>query len=315
MSIVSIVEGTDPEVMVKEAIELIGGLDSYVKQGQRIFVKPNVCGGIAGKTGSITNPRVLESMIRLLRKMDTSVSVGEADSCNYTADVMLPETTIGEVAAQNGAEVVNLSRGDMVEIDVPDAFFLKSFLVNKTVADADAIIAMPVMKTHVCTVVTLGMKAMFGILPERKKSRYHPKLDQVIVDISSALPPRLTIIDATTCMEGEGPFDGEAVELGLVIAGNNVVSTDACAAAVMGIDPSSIDHLRLASEKGLGTINLNEIEVRGESIEAVKRPFRRAKPMRRDRILSRFSKELGYADIHASYERAVKSWKKAQQKS
>lgn len=315
MSIVSIVKGTDPEIMVKKAIELIGGLDSYVKHGHRIFVKPNVCGGVPGKPGSFTNPRVIASIIRLLCKMDISVSVGEADSCMYTADVMLSETTIGEVAAQNGAEVVNLSQGDMVKIDVPDGYVLKSFLVNKEVADADAVIAMPVMKTHACTVVTLGMKAMFGILPERKKSRYHPKLDHVIVDISSALPPRLTIIDATTGMEGEGPFEGELVELGLVIAGNNVVSTDACAAAVMGIDPSSVDHLRLASEKGLGTITVDEVKVRGESIEAVKRPFRQAAKIRFDRTLSRLSSRLGYGLIHWGYDRAVKSWKKAQQKS
>ncbi len=314
MSIVSIVKGTDPEVMVKEAIELIGGLDSYLKQGQRVFIKPNVCGGVPGKNGSFTNPRVLASMIRLLRKMDTSVSVGEADSCMYTADVMLPETTIGEVAAQNGAEVVNLSRGDMVKIDVPGAYVLKSFLVNKAVADADAIIAVPVMKTHTSTVVTLGMKAMYGILPERKKSRYHPKLDQVIVDISSALAPMLTIIDATTAMEGEGPFEGDLVELSLVIAGNNIVSADACAAAVMGIDPSSIDHLRLASERGLGAINLDEIEVRGESIEAVKRPFRQATPFGYNSLLG-LSSELGYVLLHWGYDRAVKSWKKAHQKS
>lgn len=67
------------------------------------------------------------------------------------------------------------------------------------------------------------------------------------------MPPRLTIIDTTTAMEGEGPFSGELVDLDLVIAGNNVVSTDACAAAVMGINPTSIEHLKLASEKGLGT--------------------------------------------------------------
>jgi len=313
LSIVSIVKRNDPEKMIYEAIEHIGGLNHYVKKGQKVFIKPNVCGGIAGKPGSITNTEVLASMISLLRKKDIAVSVGEADSSNYTADVMLAETKIGEVAAQNGAEVVNLSRGDMVKIDIPEGHALKSFLVNKAVAEADAIISMPVMKTHCLTVVTLGMKVMFGILPEKKKSRYHPKLDHVIIDICSALPPKLTVIDATTGMEGEGPFGGELVKLGLVIAGNNVVSTDACAAAVMGIDPFSIDHLRFASEKGLGTINLDEIEVRGEPIEAAKRPFRQAKPNRANRILSKFSKELGYLDIHRAYERAVKSWKEAQQ--
>jgi len=177
---------------------------------------------------------------------------------------------------------------------------------------------MPVMKTHTATGVTLGMKAMFGVLPERKKTRYHPKLDHIIVDLVSALKPKLTIIDAITAMEGKGPLEGELVELGLVIAGNNVVSTDACAAAVMGINPSSIDHLRLASEKGLGTIRLDEIEVKGESIEVVRRPFRQAphtKIVRTlDRTLCRLSSELGYEAIHRDYENTVKSWKKAQQR-
>ena len=315
MSIVSIVKGDNPEVMVEKALDLLGGLNNYVEQGQKVFIKPNVCGGVPGKPGSFTNPRVLTSVMRLLRKMDAAVSVGEADSCMYTADVMLRETGVNDVAAQNGAEVANLSYGDMVKIDVPNGYVLKSFLVNRAVAEADAIISMPVMKTHMCTAVTLGMKVMFGILPERKKSRYHPKLDHIIVDVVSALTPRLTIIDGTVGMEGEGPFKGEPLELGLVIAGNNVVSTDACAAAVMGIDPSSIDHLRLASEKGLGTIDLNEIEVRGEPIEAVKRPFRQAPPERRERIISRLSKNLGYVVMHRHYEEAVNSWKKSQQKS
>jgi len=63
------------------------------------------------------------------------------------------------------------------------------------------------------------------------------------------------------------------------------------------------------------TINLDEIEVRGEHIEAVKRVFRLATPERRDRTLSRLSSELGYVAIHRSYEGTVKSWKRAQQKS
>jgi uncharacterized protein (DUF362 family) len=311
LSLVSIVKRNDPEAMVREAVELLGGLNMYVKQGLRVFIKPNVCGGVPGKPGSFTNTAVVASMAKLLRSMNVAVSVGDADSCMYTADVMLPETKIGEVAMKHGAEVINLSRGDMVKIDVPDGYALKSLNVNKTVADADAIIAMPVMKAHACAAVTLGMKVLFGMLPERKKSRYHPRLDHVIVDIASALKPRLTIIDGTIGMEGEGPFKGDPVELGVVIAGNNVVSTDACAAAVMGIDPSSIEHLRLASEKQLGTINLGEIQVRGEQIEAVRRTFRQATPEKRDRALSKISAELGYRVLHGYYEEAVKSWKEA----
>ncbi len=313
MPVVSIVKGNDPEVMVREAIELLGYLDSYPKRS-RFLIKPNVCGGVPGKKGSYTNPSVLASMIRLLREMDMEVSVGEADSCMYTADVMLQKTGIGEVAVKSGAEVVNLSQGDMVNIDIPKSCALKGLRVSGTVAHADAIIAMPVMKTHAGTMVTLGMKTMFGILPEREKSQYHPKLDQVIVDIASILKPQLTIIDGIVGMEGEGPFKGDLVELGLIIAGNNVVATDACAAAVMGFDPESIEHLKLASEKGLGTIKIDEIEVRGEPIDRVRRPFMPATQKRIGRTLSRISKRLGYIAYHTYYEEAVRSWRRAQRK-
>jgi len=56
MSVVSIVKGNDPDVMVRKAIGLLGGLDLYVRRGQRVFIKPNVCGGVPGKSGSFTDP-------------------------------------------------------------------------------------------------------------------------------------------------------------------------------------------------------------------------------------------------------------------
>lgn len=311
LSIVSIVKGKDPKVMMKKAIDLLGGLDSYVKSGQMVLIKPNVCGGVPGKPGSFTNPEVLASVIKLLREIDVEVYVGEADSCMYSPDVMLQETGIREVAMKHGAEVVNLSHGDMVSIDVPDGYVFRSLNVNRVVVDADAIIAMPVMKTHGCTVVTLGMKTMYGILPEKKKSKYHRKLNRVIVDIVSALKPKLTIIDGRVGMEGEGPFYGDIVKLDLIIAGNNVVSTDACAAAVMGFDPESIEHLRLASERGLGAINIDDIEIIGEKIDSVKRPFVPATPYRLP-TLSRISTERGYWTLHKAYEGAVQSWKNRQ---
>jgi uncharacterized protein (DUF362 family) len=197
----------------------------------------------------------------------------------------------------------------MANIKVPKGYVLSDFKVNTRVKDADAIISMPVMKTHKCTTVTLGVKGMLGVMPERKKSKYHPKLDHVLVDIVTALTPKLTLIDATTAMEGEGPFKGEPFKFGIVIAGDNVISTDACAATVMGFNPYDIDHLMLAHKKGLGSIDVNEIEIKGESLDSVRRTFTPARREKRDRFICRLSKELGYMAFHREYEQAVRSWK------
>ena len=60
----------------------------------------------------------------------------------------------------------------------------------------------------------------------------------------------------------------------LIIAGKDVVATDATAARVMGLDPAEIQHIRTAAEKGLG--NIDNIEIVGSKIEDVKYAFKKA---------------------------------------
>jgi uncharacterized protein (DUF362 family) len=124
------------------------------------------------------------------------------------------------------------------------------------------------------TKVTLGMKNMFGLLPDKFKAKYHAKgISKVIVDINTVIKPNLTVIDGFVAMEGRGPTDGSPVKMDLIIAGKDPVATDATCARVMGLDPHEISHIRTANQKGIG--NIDEIYVVGSSIEDVKRPFKK----------------------------------------
>jgi uncharacterized protein (DUF362 family) len=115
---------------------------------------------------------------------------------------------------------------------------------------------------------------MFGMLPDKLKFKYHAKgISKVVVDINTVIKPVLTVIDGFVAMEGKGPTDGTPVKMDLIIAGKDVVATDATGARVMGIDPHEISHIRGASEKGLG--NIDNIEIVGERLEDVKRVFKR----------------------------------------
>jgi len=83
----------------------------------------------------------------------------------------------------------------------------------------------------------------------------------------------VAVIDGIIAGEGH-ETSGNPVEMNLVIAGTDPVAVDAVGAAVMGIPPESVKHIRLAEERGLGTCNLKEITVIGEPIEKVKKKFR-----------------------------------------
>ncbi|MEM3673761.1 MAG: DUF362 domain-containing protein [Candidatus Bathyarchaeia archaeon] len=98
------------------------------------------------------------------------IAVGEADSSMYSADRMLKETGISEVAKNLGIEVVNLSQGEMTEVNVKDGYVFESLKVSRTLLEATKIISMPVAKTHITTDVTLNLKNMYGALPERKRA-------------------------------------------------------------------------------------------------------------------------------------------------
>ena len=315
MSMASIVEGKEPENMVFEAIELLGGINKFIKSGDVVFIKPNVCGGVVGKRGSYTSPEVITALIELIKEKSSRVIVGEADSEMYDADRMLNETGIRRAAEESGAEVVNLSKGEMVKKVVTDAYILKEFEISKVVAEADKIISVPVAKTHCLTDVTLSLKCMFGILPEKHKAKYHKLgINMVIADIVKAFSPHLSVVDASIGMEGEGPFRGNPIALDLIICGDNAVATDSVTVSVFGYKPAKIKHLELAAKSGLGPVNLEGIDIEGE--KEAKREFKKAPIGIRfgSKTTNSFrsllpEKRLGNF-FHNYYESAVEDWRK-----
>jgi uncharacterized protein (DUF362 family) len=176
---------------------------------------------------------------------------------------------------RNGVEYLNLRHvKDKVKIPVPGCETLGSITVPRIVTES-AVISAAKLKTHTSTKVTLGMKNMFGLLPDKFKGKYHMNgISKVIVDINTVIKPALTVIDGFVAMEGRGPSDGDPVKMDLIIAGKDVVATDATAARVMGFDPMEISHIRTAYKKGLG--NINDIEIVGSKLEEVKREFKKS---------------------------------------
>jgi uncharacterized protein (DUF362 family) len=181
-----------------------------------------------------------------------------------------------EMVERNGVKFINLRyEKDKVKIPIPDCETLKSITVPRIVMES-AVISAAKMKTHMATKVTLGMKNMFGLMPDKYKAKFHMNgISKVVVDINTVIKPQLTVIDGFVAMEGRGPTGGDPVKMDLIIAGKDVVATDATCARVMGLDPHEISHIRTAAEKGLG--NIDNIEILGTKLEDVKRNFKTAK--------------------------------------
>jgi uncharacterized protein (DUF362 family) len=125
--------------------------------------------------------------------------------------------------------------------------------VPTPVIESDLVINHPKMKTHGKTKVTIGLKNMFGCVRDKYKAKYHPYLDNVIVDVNRAVRSDNVVVDGIIAMEGWGPTYGTPKRAGLLIGGRNPVSVDSFCASLMGFDPRSVNHIALAESTGLGT--------------------------------------------------------------
>jgi uncharacterized protein (DUF362 family) len=269
--VVAVVRGERGHEPVFKALDLIDyrrALAAYDK----VLIKVNFITTKTWDTGATTDPIVVEAIIKKLADLPVKVYVVESDATITNADKAFETTGMKDMCRRNGVEWLNLRHvKDKVTLDVPNGEVLKTVTVPRLVTES-AVISAAKLKTHVDTTVTLGMKNMFGLLPDKFKGKYHMKgISKVIVDINTVLHPAITIMDGFVGMEGKGPIDGTPIQMNLIIAGTDPVATDATAARIMGFNPYEITHIRKAHEKGLGK---SEAQIIGEKLETVQKQFK-----------------------------------------
>ena len=273
LPIVAIVKGERGHKPVFKALDLIDykqALEGYDK----VLIKVNFITDKTWNTGATTDPIVVEAIIKKLEDLPLKIYVVESDATITNADKAFEKTGMKDMCERNDVEWLNLRYvKDKIKLNISNGEALQSIIVPRLVMES-AVISAAKLKTHINTTVTLGMKNMFGLLPDKFKGKYHMKgISKVVVDINTVLRPVFTVIDGFVGMEGRGPTDGIPVQMNLIIAGRDPVATDATAARVMGFNPYEITHIRKAYEKGLGN---SETQIIGEKLETVKRKFKQS---------------------------------------
>jgi uncharacterized protein (DUF362 family) len=262
---------------VSESLELIGGLGKVISHGDSVVVKPNLVVPADYRTGIVTNPFVVKALCELARDAGAKkVTIAESSGVWEETEKAFEKSGIKQVAEELKVDLLDLKKAETLNLPVPQGVILKRLKVPRIIREADVIINVPVIKTHNGFPATLGLKNMKGILQDTDKKRFHNTgLAQCIVDLNKLVLPAVTVLDGTVGMEGLGPVNGTPVNLGVIISSFDTVAGDVVAGMVMGIPPEEIEYIVLAGSQGLGECRLDNIEVKGLSIDEVKRPFKR----------------------------------------
>ena len=287
---------------VEEAIDLLGGMETVAKDKDRILLKPNL---VAEGPTFTTKPSVVKTLAQLMQRSGKEVSIGEGSAAANGFNVKGAVTyrtrnremldrmqqyvfdTLGysELAKSLRIPLVNLHSGELGEVEVANGFVFDTLTLHQSLIDTDLLCSVPMMKTHVLATVTLGMKNLIGLYPgtvyysvrawlhDQAAMAESPGIAFETIDMVRASKLGLTVVDASTAMEGDGPSGGALVPMNLIVAGTNPLATDLVAADLMGIGPSEVPTFTWAYRAGLGPATVADVEVRGAKLDDVRHPF------------------------------------------
>jgi uncharacterized protein (DUF362 family) len=281
---VSIVKGSrDPQEkeireMVVRALDLIGGVNDLISKGDRVLIKPNISYEIKPGEAELSDPRVAKAIYDILCGMGAKPIIAESSAAGVDGEAAFKSAGYYDLRDQ-GYEVVNLKKPkayETITLSNPNAKVLKKVEVWELASQIDVIISLPVIKTHVHLPATLSLKNMKGLLPDSEKKKFHNKygLFQAIADLNLVVKPHLAIVDGIFCREGSGYPWSEEIEMDLILAGKDPVAVDTVTLLVMGFDPKQQKDTVLAEKHGIGTMDLNKIQVVGEKITNVRKKFK-----------------------------------------
>lgn len=281
MTKVSIVKvaGRDREQVaagVRQAVSLAGGLANVIRPGMLVLIKPNmVAPPASAEAGACTSPLVCQAVADLVRELRARPVIAESSARGVDTEAVYKIMGYEELRSQ-GYEVVDLKQDRTVRVKIDDGRVLEEITTFELVTKADAIISVPIMKTHDQGGATLSLKNLKGLVTDVEKRRIHQEgMFEGAVDLVSLFQPVFAVVDGLIGQEGMGPLMGLPVEMGLLLAGRDLVAVDATAGRIMGFESEEVPITKAAAERGLGVLDAARIEVVGEQVESVRRRFLR----------------------------------------
>jgi uncharacterized protein (DUF362 family) len=239
----------------------LGGMGAIVKAGDRVLLKPNLLTGARPDKECVTRPELVRCVAELVIAAGGKPFFGDSPAFG---------SALG-VAKANGYLPM------MAELDLPVIEFhgkryetvsenFNNLLLSKEAMEADVVINLPKVKSHMQLTMTLGVKNLFGCVPGKMKAWWHmeagkdaARFGDMLVATARAINPDLTIIDGIIGHEGNGPSGGEPCELGVLGASTNVFALDVAMLELLNVEAEIVPTAAAAIRAGLAP-TLAEIE-------------------------------------------------------
>ncbi len=246
----------DIEVLQQQLVMLLapmGGIEQFVKPGDRVLLKPNLLTSSRPTKGCTTRPEIVYCVAKLVQAAGGKPFLGDSPAFGSAHGVAKANGLL-EWAAKADVPIIEM-HGQRYPI-ASEGF--DNFLLSKEAMETDVVINLPKVKSHVQLTMSLGVKNLFGCVPGKMKAWWHmeagkdaQRFGTMLVETAKAIAPQLTIIDGIVGQEGSGPINGEPRDLGVLGASNNVFALDLAMLEILQVNPAIVPTVAQSQRLGL----------------------------------------------------------------
>lgn len=272
-SLIAVVESSSPINCVEKAVELAGGIRSFIPKGSRVALLPN---SQSRHPGSFTHPGVVRAAVRLCK----TAGAVDIKALSWLPKNFWSATGLDKVLEEEGAGLIISGREDEYfdVIQLQKGKALKAAHLHKALAEFDILINMPIIKDHIGNKFTGTMKNLMGLNSPNCNRTFHKEnwdtepmalahLDQCIADLNLAVTPALCIADVTEIITTNGPFGpGKLVRPRKVVVGTDRIAIDSYCTSFLGLKPEDIIMIRCGFAHGLGEMDLSRVRIKKSRI-------------------------------------------------
>ena len=259
------------EAAVKQGIELLGGVEQFAKAGEKVFFKPNLLTAKDEQSLVVPNAEVLRAVVQTFAQVDAEFTYG--DSPGHGKGTAVAKKA-GYDTALADLPIVGIDLEEAETVSFPEGNLVKKFEISKDILAADGVISVSKMKSHALTRMTGAIKNQFGVIPGARKAEFHGRLpdagsfSKMLIDLNQLVKPRLFIMDGVIAMEGNGPANGTAKEMHVLLFSTDAAALDATVCRMMNLDIQLVETLVYAKEFGFGNVDEDQIEIVGDPLES-----------------------------------------------
>ena len=238
---------------IEKLLEPLGGISAFVSKGDRVLLKPNLLTAGRPTKECITRPEIVYCVAQLVMEAGGKPFLGDSPAFGSARGVAKANGYLPMMAKIN-LPIVEF-HGSRYQTQNPEFSHL---LLSKEAMEADVVINLPKVKSHMQLTMTLAVKNLFGCVPGKMKAWWHTeagkdseRFGQMLVETAKMIDPNLTIIDGIIGHEGNGPSGGEPRDLGILGASTNVFALDVALLEILQVHPELVPTMVAARKLGL----------------------------------------------------------------